>query len=374
MRRAATAPKLAVRLRSKGDVKETDRQAHPTFILIGMSPRLRGGALCGLLGMGVLCGCQGSGEVPDTGPGSWTAAGALPIARFEAIAVVLAGRIYYMGGITGTFGDQSSARESDRVDVYDPLTATWAAGPSLPAGGPRHHLAAAVEDDKIYLLGGFVGILGGADVAGVFTPNAKSYVLDGGQWRALADQPVARGAATAQAIGGAIYVAGGGITEPDARSDLYAYHPLGDFWTSQAPMTQTREHVASCTIGKRMIVVGGWRGKDRSVVAAAEAYDPVADRWQALPDMPTARGGLGAAGIGNVCFVVGGERWDGDLPGTFARNEGFDTVGDAWTRYQPMRSARHGLGLVAVGDGLFAIGGGPVRGNSYTTVVESFRP
>ena len=40
----------------------------------------------------------------------------------------------------------------------------------------------------------------------------------------------------------------------------------------------------------------------------------------------------------------------------------------------PMPTARHGLGLALVGKDLFAIGGGPQRGNSYTTVVEVFTP
>lgn len=307
------------------------------------------------------------------GPGSWTPGAALAAARFEGAAAVVGDRIYYVGGITGIIGDQRSARASDRVDILDPASGTWSSGPALPDGGPRHHLAITVAGGKLYVLGGFTGIIGGAEAAGQFTPNAGTFVLEGSAWRRLADQPLARGSATAQAIGGILFVAGGGIAEPDARADLYAYDPAQDHWSRRAPMPTAREHVASCAIGGKMIVVGGWTDT-KTVVSACESYDPSSDTWTRLPDLSTARGGLGAAALGNVCHAIGGEHWTGDHPGTFDYNEGFDTTTGRWQNFAPMPTARHGLGLTAKDGALYAIGGGPEMGNSYTNVVEIFRP
>lgn len=328
--------------------------------------------------------CSAPAAAPAAPAPTWRSARSLPGPRFEAYAAVAEGKIFYLGGITGVMGDQKSARESDRLDVYDPVNDTWSAGPSLPAGGPKHHLAVAVIPgadgggiERIYLLGGFTGIIGGADVAGRFVPNAQTWVLEGGlhgSWRRLADQPLARGSATAQSIAGTIYVAGGGADEKGAFTDVLAYDPIADRWTKRASMATPREHVSSCALTGRMLVIGGWAGDDRITVSANESYEPAHDRWTSLPPMPTSRGGMGAAAIGDVCHVVGGERWDRGLPGTFAVAESFDVVRGTWRSDPPMPTARHGIGVASLGGSIYVVGGGPIMGNSYTDVVEVFTP
>jgi len=312
----------------------------------------------------VLCSCGDA-----TPPGSWTSAPPLPQERYEAHAMALRGRIYFFGGITDLCPPGESACVSDHVDVFDPTARQWSPGPPLPPEAPRHHLAMAQVGDTIYLLGGFTGILAAQN----FMPLATTFSFDGTTWRRLADQPLARGSATAEAIGGKIYVAGGGIAEPDARADLYAYDPSSDTWAARAPMPTAREHVASCPLADTMLVVGGWLG-DRTVVHSAESYDPATDHWTTLPDLPTARGGLGARPLRGLCFAIGGEEWSGPLPGTFADVQGFDPRSGRWTTYAPLPHARHGLGVAALGDSLYAVGGGDIRGNSYTTLVEIFTP
>ena len=64
---------------------------------------------------------------------------------------------------------------------------------------------------------------------------------------------MARGAATAQTIGGKIYVAGGGIAEPNALALTTVYDPALDRWSTLAPMPTPREHVASCVLGTKWV-------------------------------------------------------------------------------------------------------------------------
>jgi hypothetical protein len=307
---------------------------------------------------------------PPAGPGSWGSVPSLPTARFEGYAATVNGRIYYLGGIADACFDLASACESDRVDVFDPSTGLWTAAPPLPAAAPRHHLAVAVLADRIYVLGGFRGIL---DSSSNFGPVATTFVFDGSVWQQLADQPIARGAATAQAIGGVIYVAGGGRHEPDALADVYAYDPATDHWTARSAMPTAREHLASCVVTGQMLVVGGWDSQKRTL-AAVEVYDPPSDRWQAVAPLPTPRGGLGAATIDDVCYAIGGEQWVGPYPGTFANNEGFDVTLGSWASFAPMPTRRHGFGLTALASALYAVAGGPVSGQSATSVVEQFHP
>jgi hypothetical protein len=138
-------------------------------------------------------------------------------------------------------------------------------------------------------------------------------------------------------------------------------------------MPTAREHVASCALGGKFVVVGGWLD-DKTVVAAAEAYDPATDHWTVLPDMPTPRGGLAANVIGSVCFAISGEQWVGPDPATFADNQGFDFGVGQWMPFAPNPHRRHGMGLAALNGSLWAVGGGPSRGNSYTAVVDVFTP
>ena len=71
---------------------------------------------------------------------------------------------------------------------------------------------------------------------------------------------------------------------------------------------------------------------------------------------------------------MGGERWHDALPDTFGAVESFDLATGAWVSYAPMPTTRHGLGLTVYNGEIWAIGGGPIRGNSYTDVVEVFTP
>ena len=328
---------------------------------------------CALAAIALSVACHAPAGAPldaGSGPGTWREMVPLPQERFEAYAIGARGHVYYLGGITDLCPDLSAACVSDHVDVLDPTTQVWTPGPPLPAAAPRHHLAVAAVGDTIYVLGGFTGILGGTQV---FQPIATTWAFDGVTWTERAPQPLARGSATAQTINGQIFVAGGGIAEPDARNDLYVYDPQADRWSLRTPMPTPREHVASCVLGNRMLVLGGWRS-DRSVVGTVEVYDPATDRWTALPDLLTPRGGLAANVVGDVCYAVGGEQWVGPLPGTFDANEGFAVSSTAWQPFAPLPHRRHGLGLAQLGGSLYSVGGGPSRGNSYTNLVEVFTP
>jgi N-acetylneuraminic acid mutarotase len=309
-------------------------------------------------------------EAPSLG--RWSMRHALPAPRFEGYAAALGNRVYYLGGIGGFGTDPRDATVSAEVDVYDVQHDSWSVAVPLPDGGPRHHLIVAATGGAIYVLGGFIGILNGMP-GEPFVAVGQSWRFDGAQWTRLADPPVARGAATAQAIGGKIYVVGGGPDDTQVVTDLSIYDPARDSWSAGAPLPTPRQHLASCAVDGKMIVVGGWSGPNKTSSAAAERYDPARDAWETLPPLPTARGGLGANAIGEVCYAIGGEQWDGGED-AFPLDEGFDARSGRWRTLAPMAQRRHGIGVAQVGGALYVVGGGPTRGNSYTDAVERFQP
>ena len=109
----------------------------------------------------------------------------------------------------------------------------------LPDDAPTFGIAIASSGDQIYLLGGFDD---------GFFPNHATYVLTDGAWKRLGDQPVSRGGATAQAIDGKIYVAGGGNDETHARLDVYAYDVAANAWSQRTNMPTERQDAGSCRL------------------------------------------------------------------------------------------------------------------------------
>ena len=81
----------------------------------------------------------------------------MPTGRWELSTCVVDGKIYALGGyVPGVTGHLGVAT----VEVYDPATDTWTAGPDMPAGrfGPR----TSVVDGKIYVIGGMDRWVGSA--------------------------------------------------------------------------------------------------------------------------------------------------------------------------------------------------------------------
>jgi hypothetical protein len=58
----------------------------------------------------------------------------------------------------------------------------------------------------------------------------------------------------------------------------------------------------------------------------------------------------------------------------FGQVESYDPESDAWRHHAPMRTPRHGLGAVAIGESIFVAGGGVVVGGTFqTSINEEFR-
>lgn len=325
-----------------------------------MSTALRGASLVLVAWLAAGCGDEQTGSsvrpVPDPA-GPFRSGAPAPQALTEVAAASVGGRIYLLGGL-------GAAGASHRVEIYDPVANAWSPGPALPEDAPTHHLAVAVWQEQIFVLGGYTDL--------GFSPSAQALRLDPprGVWTRLRDQPVARGAATAQTLGARIHVVGG-ATPTQALAAHWSYDPAADTWRAQADMPIAREHLASCADGMRMLVVGG---RAQNNLRAAQIYEADRDRWTAAADLPTARGGLAAATLNGRCYVVGGEALDRGPPNTFAENEAFDFASAAWAAVSPLPTPRHGLAAVALGPSLYTLLGGPEAGLTLSAHVEIFTP
>ena len=293
--------------------------------------------------------------------GCWTTKQALPLQLLDSGGTALGGKLYAVGGKTAS-GPQSTTY------VYDPSTDTWSTAANLP-GPAVENPAITSLNGKLYAFGGSTTPFSGAvNNSAVFDPAS-------GAWTSLASMPTSRGGATAQAVGGKIYVAGGMAGDGASVNTLEVYDPQTNSWTTAAPMTTRRDNPGSAILGGKLYVFGGrTRNADGSAVAQAlatvEMFDPANNTWSVMAPMPSGRRTVVVGLIGGRAQVMGGEVPGGN--GVSSANEEYDPLTDTWRVLTPMKTPRHGAAAGTIAGVVYVVGGGPTGGGSFTNVNEAF--
>lgn len=251
-------------------------------------------------------------EAYDVKAGRWTTLAPLPEGRHHIALAEAGGKIYGIGGFSGAIPDW---RAHATVFVYDAGANRWSAGPALPE--PRAEGVVASIKGRIYFIGGRVPTSPDAAHINAHADTRRAEALDvrTGRWERVADAPTARNSAAAAVIDDKIYVVGGrqmikgadGRQRPVNVATLEVYDPATDRWETRAPMPLAQGGLAAAAYGGKLYAFGGEQFVPATkVFPDAWVYDPKADRWTALPAMPTPRHGHGAAVVGKRIFLMGG--------------------------------------------------------------------
>ena len=169
-----------------------------------------------------------------------------------------------------------------------PEAAAWSAGPPLPRATANN--AVAVVGGKAPALFSFLGLSGNKTWAGIVR-EAWRLDLDDGGWHALPPVPgdAGRLAATAQAIGGRVYVVGGYTVAPDGMEhsvpqvDVLAVD--AETWSVGPPMPiPVDDAVSGVWRGHTLVLVSGWHERDN--VDAVQLLDTRSGRWAAATPIP----------------------------------------------------------------------------------------
>ena len=311
-------------------------------------------ALMALLTGFVTSGCAGAEDeprpdLPTAAAGAWRTLAAAPSQRTEVAAAAAGGRIVVTGGYRADGATVST------VEILDTASGRWEAGPSLPL--PLNHAMSVAVDNRVYVFGGYLP---------ENRPTDAALVLDGAEWRRLAPMPSPRAAASAVAVGGPGYVAGG-IGPAGLAAEMLVYDTATNRWTTAPGPPTRREHLGGAGFGGLVYTVGGRTGGLDTNLAAFEAYDPRSGTWTRLPDLPTPRGGLAAtATCAGQIVAIGGE-----AGATFAEAEAFDIGTVTWKALPPLPTPRHGLGVVAIRNTIYALAGGPKPGLHVADTTEA---
>ena len=144
-----------------------------------------------------------SAEVYDIGTDTWFGITPPPTPVSDARAVTKGGHIYLIGGAVMDGFTQVS---SPILQIYDPQTDTWEAGPDMFSARANH--AVAYIGDTIYVIGGAL-INGGFNERLV---SVEAYDVDKMEWtEGLADKPNGSNETHAVRIGNKLYVPGSGL-------------------------------------------------------------------------------------------------------------------------------------------------------------------
>ena len=185
--------------------------------------------------------------------------------------------------------------------------------------------------------------------------------------------PTARGGGAAAAIGSKVYVVGG---RPPAGNAFEVFDADSGMWTPLQDLPQAfpdRNHLAAAAIGGKVYVAGGrYMGGSFSspLTDSLDVYDPVGQSWSSAAPMLRPRGGVNGVALFGCFFVWGGEGANtGLLRDVFPNHDVYDPMTDTWTPLTDLPTPIHGVTGAAAVDGLIYMpGGGTMQGgNSGST-------
>jgi N-acetylneuraminic acid mutarotase len=267
-------------------------------------------------------------------------------------AAALGADIYLAGGYRRDGGTVAT------VQVYDSRGHRWRQGPDLPMA--VNHAMAATVDGAVHVFGGYTSDS---------KPSASAFRLEGGAWRRLPDLPSGRAAGTAVAVAGTVYLAGG-IGPGGLASSMLVFDAATERWSVAPGPPTPREHLGGAGAAGTVYTVGG-RASGRGDLGAVEVFDPATARWTALAPLRTPRGGLGATATANGLVVAVGGEPSANRTTTFAEADALDVRVGTWRSLPPMPTPRHGLGVAAIGDVVYALAGGPQPGLHVAATAEA---
>jgi hypothetical protein len=141
-------------------------------------------------------------------------------------------------------------------------------------------------------------------------------------------------------------------------------------------MATPRAFAGAAPAGGRIYVVGGYDGQNE--LDTCEVYDPALDAWAGCPPLNAPRGGIGVTAIADTLYVIGGG-WQSYLVENEYLVVSNDRSPGAWRTFSsPLLQEWRNQGVTANGTAIYAIGGwdgGFLSTNqAYRAVFQLFLP
>ncbi|GGD09875.1 Kelch repeat-containing protein [Aquisalinus flavus] len=330
-------------------------------------------------GARALAGQPASSQAPSSRPlpPPWRAMTPLPLAVQEIYPAVHQGRIHVAGGIMAEgmmAGEGQIAGATARHVSWASGEDSWREEAPLPSA--RHHPNLVSAGGNLLSLGGFLTRAGGLDWT--MTDQTLAFDAENDAWTEGPAAPEPHGETVCVAVGNIVHVIGGRTPKGEANmtwndhvdSDRHlVLDAAAGTWERAAPAPTRRNSAAGALLDGAAHVAGG-RTVEGGNVRVHEVWDTAEDRWRTaapVPEVPYGgQGGLAAAVTGGRLVAMGGEYF-ADGGGVYANVWIYDPSTDEWQAGPDMLTPRHGLGAVAIGETLYAIGGAVRAGGDGTS-------
>jgi len=344
---AAAAPALPGRWVPAGTMS-SDRRAHTATLLADGTVLVLGG--------GVTDGSvSAQADLFDPATGAWSRAAPMPGPRVAQTAVRLRdGRVLVVGGITHQFTPPATDVLSSSI-VYDPASRAWTAAGPLPVA-VLQPVAVLMADGRVLVAGGSTTALAATAAAEILDPASMT-------WRAVAPMRTPRmGAVGFLLRSGRVLVAGGAPSDQDGSLDsTEVFDPASGTWSPGARMGSPHALPVGVALADGTLMVAGgqdFQGGYGIAVTGTDLYDQSSGRWTDGPPLNTGR----AEGAGDVLsdgrvLVTGGFRVRVGVQ-ALSSAEIYDPRSRAWSPVAPMSDSRTAHALTALPGGRALVTGG----------------
>ena len=246
-------------------------------------------------------------EVYDTKNNSWERLTDMPTPRLQAGAAVVDGKIYVVGGYRVINRRMKILKV---VEVYDPQTDTWVRKQDMSI--PRRQFGIGVVAGKIYVIGGenFFDFEKPQrlDQMEVYDPVSDT-------WAKRADLPSRRDEVKVAVVRDTIYVIGGFGWPPfglgAVLATIEAYQPKTNRWREKSDMPNSKTDFSTVVVDDKIYLIGGYSialERFDGYLKTVEVYDPETERWDESPPMPAKNSPFGAAAVNGKIYILGSER------------------------------------------------------------------
>ena len=256
-------------------------------------------------------------EVYDPQTNSWERVADIPTARSEPMTAVVDGKIYVLAGYVGKDNRGVNLKNLDVVEMYDPQTDTWIRKQDMSI--PRTQFGTGVVAGKIYAIGGYVRPRDKKPEDPWRTDLVEVYDPVSDTWAKRVDMPTRRDGVGTGVVRETIYAIGGSGWPHDgqggpALATIEAYHPKTNRWRKKPDIPNLRWIFSTVVVADKIYLIGGTdlQAGDRRP-APVEVYEPATERWRVIAVRPTVKSPFGVAAVNGKIYVFGGYDKDWEL-------------------------------------------------------------
>jgi N-acetylneuraminic acid mutarotase len=256
----------------------------------------------------VIGGFEGNGKASDKvevfsiKENRWRKAPSLPRPLHHAAAISYNDKIFVLGGYNDGWISVNTVYE------FDSVTEVWSENTRMPQD--RAAFTAQIIDGKIYTIGGAKTTLVDGRIDFQIVEDTEYFDIESGKWNSVAPIPTPREHLASAVVDEKIYVIGGRSLNLQSHVGTNeVYDPDIDSWIMKSPMPTKRGGIAAASVEDMIFVFGG--ESESETFSEVEQYNAVTDEWHEIESIPTARHGLTASEVDRKILAIAGGRIPG---------------------------------------------------------------